>query len=88
MQKEDININCGYDNNGAFLKFDVHIPYSELKTFNLPKSCTCCPCGYMKYGCGRNYPFEDEDYDRRPSMCKLDLISVEDIIKIISELKQ
>lgn len=85
MQKKDININYGYDNNGAFLKFEAHIPYKDLKTFTFPKSCASCPCGYMDYRCGRNIPFADEDYENRPVTCKLEQISIEDIVNVVEE---
>lgn len=88
MEIRDVKTECEYDNNGVFLKVEIHIPYSDLKTFKLPKSCTNCSCGYMYYGCGRNVPFETDDYVKRPSTCKLELISIEDIIKKIGEINQ
>ena len=88
MQENDINIISGYDDNGAFLKLEVHIPYSYLKTFKLPKSCTSCPVGFMDHGCGRNVPFENEDSTKRPVTCKLEQIFIEDIIKMISKVEK
>lgn len=88
MQKSDINVRSGYDNNGAFLKLEVHIPYSDLKTFRFPKSCTKCPVGFMDHGCGRNVPFEDEDFTKRPATCKLEQIFIADIIKTISRIEE
>lgn len=85
MQKNNVKINSRYNNIGAVLKSEVHIPYRELKTFKLPKSCESCPCGFMDYGCGRNVPFADEDYEKRPSTCKLKQITIEDIMKIIKK---
>lgn len=87
MQRS-IKTDIGYDNSGAFLKLEAHIPFSELKTFKLPNKCTGCPCGFMKYGCGRNSPFRGEDYDKRPETCKLEQITVKDILKMISEASQ
>ena len=85
MQELDINVDCGYDNKGAFLKLEVRIPYSSLKTFKLPESCIRCPCAFMDYGCGRNAPFLDEDYIRRPTTCKLKQVSIEEIVRKIKE---
>lgn len=87
MQENNININNGYDSNGAFLKLEVHVPYSELKTFKLPKSCSNCPVGFMDHGCGRNIPFVDEDSKKRPVTCKLEPIFIEDIMKMISRIE-
>lgn len=88
MQENDINIISGYDDNGAFLKLEVHIPYSDLKTFKLPKSCTSCPVGFMDHGCGRNVPFKDDDAIKRTITCKLEQISIEEIMKIISRTEE
>lgn len=87
MQENDINISRGYDSNGSFLKLELHIPYSDLKTFKFPKSCINCPVGFMDCGCGRNVPFMDEDCTKRPSTCKLEQIFIEDIIKMISRIE-
>lgn len=88
MNENDINIISGYDDNGAYLKVEVHIPYSDFKTFELPKSCISCPVGFMDHGCGRNVPFEDEDFTKRPVTCKLEQISIEEIMKIISRTEK
>lgn len=88
MKKSDVEINRGYDNNGAFLKIEVHVPYSELETFKLPKSCASCPCGFIDYRCGRNVPFTDEDNEKRPITCKLEQIFIEDIMKIINKMNE
>lgn len=88
MQENNINVSSGYDINGVFLKLEVHIPYSDFKTFKLPKSCTSCPVGFMDHGCGRNIPFEDEDSTKRPVTCKLEQIFIKDIIKLISRIEE
>lgn len=88
MQENDININSGYDSNGAFLKLEMHIPYSDLKTFKLPKSCISCPVGFMVHGCGRNVPFESEDSTKRPVTCKLEAVLIEDVMKMISKIEE
>lgn len=88
MQENDININSGYDSNGAFLKLEIHIPYSDLKTFKLPKSCISCPVGFMDHGCGRNVPFESEDSTKRPVTCKLEAVLIEDVMKMISKIEE
>lgn len=87
MQR-NIKANIGYDNIGVFFKLEAHIPFSELKTFKFPEKCTSCPCGFMKYGCGRNSPFVDDDYEKRPETCKLEQITIEDILKMIKELDE
>ncbi len=86
MEKDNTCIEYGYDDDGAFLKLEVHIPYAELKTFKLPRSCTSCPCGYMSHKCGRNFRLADRDYQQRSSTCKLRQLSIEEIIKMINEV--
>lgn len=84
MQR-NIKTDIGYDNSGAFFTLKIHIPFSELKTFKLPNRCMSCPCGFMKYGCGRNSPYTDEDYEKRPVTCKLQQVTIEDIFKMVIE---
>lgn len=42
-----ISIDKGYDENGAFLAIHAHVPYKDLQAFEVPKSCTACPSGYI-----------------------------------------
>ena len=58
-------------NNGKRYK----VPLGLYYTHRFPKSCSWCPVGFMNHGkCGRNIPFEAEDYEHRPLTCKLRLI--------------
>lgn len=73
----------GYDNEGAYLKLEVRLPFSSLKTFEFPRCCSSCPVGYMDHHCGRNVPFKDEDYEKRPDTCKLELVTIQDYLNDI-----
>lgn len=50
------------------------IPISELVTDILPQSCGSCPVGFQSIpdcSCGRNVPYQAEDWKQRPATCKL-----------------
>lgn len=64
---------CNYNDIGPKMVREVQLRYEDLTVFEFPKCCTSCPSGFMKHGCGRNIPFTEEDYKRRPTTCKLKL---------------
>ena len=66
-------LSYSYNSTGPKMVREVQLRYEDLTVFEFPKCCTSCPVGFMKYGCGRNVPFKDEDYERRPDTCKLKL---------------
>lgn len=76
-------IEHGYDDNGAYFKLEIHIPYNEFKSFKLPENCMKCPCGYGIRHCGRNVPFENEDKIKRSISCKLKQFTEEEILGMI-----
>lgn len=54
------------------ISFNITLPYDEFTVFEMPVSCLKCPVGFQKdVKCGRNVPFKEEDYTRRPETCKL-----------------
>lgn len=69
------------DNVGQYITLQARIPYNSLMCFEYPKSCGECPLGWRSSGkCGRNVPFQLEDFERRPDSCKLRKIELKDLI--------
>lgn len=77
----ETSFNVERDNIGQIVTLQARVPYGSLLCFEYPKSCTACPSGWCSSGiCGRNVPFKDEDYIRRPSTCKLRKINLLDLV--------
>lgn len=69
---------------GPELNINIKLAWNELKTFCMPESCALCPIGFQEFDCGRNTPFNDEDYNSRPSTCRLKLMNSNDIAECIN----
>lgn len=78
-----VESSLSFDNTGQKLTLSINIPYSDEKCIKAPDSCLKCPNGYSRYmkDCGRNVPFIAEDYEHRPSTCKLEQIDVRALIE-------
>lgn len=78
-----VESSLSFDNTGQKLTLTINIPYSDGKCIKAPESCSKCPNGYSRYmkDCGRNVPFTAEDYEQRPSTCKLEQIDVRALIE-------
>ena len=72
-----------YTDNGARINiaFTMTYPYDEFTVFEMPVSCSKCPVGFHK-DCGRNIPFNNEDYIKRPVTCKLKKVDLGDIKRV------
>lgn len=77
----DIQSTVERDDVGQYITLQARIPYDSLICFEYPESCGSCPSGWCSGGkCGRNVPFQPEDYKRRPDTCKLKKIEIKDLI--------
>lgn len=77
----DIKKNAEYNRIGQKITVEIQFKYSDLKVFEFPESCTKCPVGFMQNSiCGRNVPFAEEDYKKRPKTCKLKKIDLKELI--------
>lgn len=57
---------------GQKITVEIQLEYGDLIVNRLPKSCSACPVGFSRHAkCGRNVPFNEEDYRIRPKTCKL-----------------
>jgi hypothetical protein len=81
-----VNGKLEYTNSGQKLTISITVPYESHQCMTSPGSCASCPCGYQQGNCGRNIPFEDEDYKNRPDKCKLKLLDPR--FKINDKLKE
>lgn len=64
---------------GPKITIEIQLRYADFLTFKLPESCTRCPIGFNTKSngdCGRNVPWELEDYTKRPDTCKLKQLKV------------
>ena len=67
-----IEKNVVFNEIGQELTMNVQLTYDKLEVFEFPASCDRCPCGFSVHNdCGRNVPFKEEDYQKRPATCKL-----------------
>ena len=80
-----VESSLSFDTTGQKMTLSISIPYSEKKCIKIPENCLSCPNGYMN-DCGRNIPFKTEDYEHRPSTCKLEQVDIRAIIE--EELKK
>lgn len=61
-----------YNDIGQEMTIKIQLRFEDLEVFEFPESCYSCPCGFStSTDCGRNVPFEKEDYMKRPKTCKL-----------------
>ena len=68
---------------GQEMVIKAQLKYEDLRVFELPACCSKCPVSFStKAKCGRNIPFKEEDYERRPKTCKLEKITLADLITI------
>ena len=78
----NIEKNVRFNDIGQEITVKIQLNYKDLEVFEFPASCSKCPCGFSaKADCGRNVPFESEDYKTRPKTCKLKKISYSDLIE-------
>lgn len=62
------------DQNIVRITYTYDVPKDAFITDVLPESCSSCPCGWQTIKnkqCGRNYPYQPEDWFKRPDSCKL-----------------
>ena len=77
-----IEKNVVFNEAGQKLTMNVQLTYDKLEVFEFPASCDRCPCGFSVHNdCGRNVPFKEEDYQKRPATCKLKQITLADLIE-------
>lgn len=77
-----IEKNVVFNEVGQKLTMNVQLTYDKLEVFEFPASCDRCPCGFSTHNdCGRNVPFKEEDYQKRPATCKLKQITLADLIE-------
>jgi hypothetical protein len=82
MNTNDIIVKgkINYTDEGQKLTISITVPYSSHQCIKNTDSCASCPCGYQQDNCGRNVPFEDIDYKKRPDKCELKEIDTRLII--------
>lgn len=83
----DVQTDITKNSIGPKITLEIQMCYEDFETLKLPDNCTKCSVGYMKNGCGRNVPFKEEDYVKRPKSCKLKEVTFEEIIKRAIEHK-
>lgn len=58
---------------GEKITIQIQLKYEDLEVCKFPKSCSSCPVGFMKYGCGREVPLS---YNGRPKTCRLKEVDI------------
>lgn len=68
---------------GQKLTLELQTDFKDLEVITPPDSCNRCPVGFSCSGrCGRNVPFQPEDYERRPDTCRLQEVQMYDDGKV------
>ena len=74
LRSDDVDIKKVIEHNdiGQKITVEIQLEYGDLIVHKLPKCCSACPVGFSRNAsCGRNVPFDKEDYRTRPKTCKL-----------------